>query len=549
MALSRPGKLAVMIGILLAVIGVAAVVAVVVFVPMSQQKARERLIAALEERFEAKVELQELRLQMLPTIRAEGRGLTIRHRGRTDVPPLITIPHFSAESGLTSFLHRHISRVDVEGLDIEIPPDHNRDADDASAAHDARVSGRDYAITDDAGDEGLARSFVVDDLYAAGARLNIIPSEEGRSPKVWAIHDLHMKALGVGRSMPFQATLTNAVPPGEIATEGSFGPWRQDDPGETRLDGAFTFDHADLSVFKGIAGLLSAHGQFGGKLERLDVHGETDTPQFSVVKTGGHAVPMHTTYHAIVDGTNGNTLLEDVDAKILNTRILARGGVIGKPHVDGRTVSLDVTIAGGRLEDIIRMVVAAPKAPMNGGLRLQTKFVLPPGDEDVVKKLRLDGRFTLSGARFTNADVQKKILELSRRGSGKVGDKAEEVDPAKVASRFDGRFKLADGGLDIPDVTFDVAGASVRLAGDYGLVSETIDFQGTLFMDVKVSDTTTGIKHVLLKLVDPLFKREGGGSAIPIRITGTRTEPSFGLDKGRVFSRKPRRPSDAATAN
>jgi hypothetical protein len=536
MALSRTGRLAVMIGILLVVLGVAAVVAVVVFVPISQDKARERLVAALEERLDATVELKELRLRMLPTIRAEGRGLTIRHRDRTDGPPLITIPHFSAEGSLTSFLHRHISRVDVEGLDIEIPPDRNRDAV-------ADGTG----VDDGADDNTLARTFVVDDLYATGARLNIIPSEQGKNPKQWVIHDLHLKSVGVGRSMPFEATLTNAVPPGEIATTGSFGPWQQDNPGETPLDGAFTFDRADLAVFNGIAGLLSAHGQFGGKLERIDVHGETDTPQFRVVKSGGHAVPMHTTYHAIVDGTNGNTLLEEVDAKILNTRILARGGVIGKPHVDGRTVSLDVTIASGRIEDIMRMVVAAPKAPMDGGLQLQTKFVLPPGDADVVKKLRLDGKFTLSGARFTNADVQKKIVELSQRGRGKVGDKAENVDPAKVASRFDGRFKLGDGRLDIPDVTFGVQGATVQLAGEYGLVSEAIDFTGTLFMDVRVSDTTTGIKHMLLKLVDPLFKRDGGGSAIPIKITGTREDPSFGLDKGRVFSRKHRRPSDTTT--
>ena len=545
MALSRTGRFAVIIGILLVVIGVVAVVAVIVFVPMSQEKARERLIAALEDRFDAKVELQELRLRMLPTIRAEGRGLTIRHRGRTDVPPLITIPHFSAEGSLTSFLHRHITRVDVDGLDIEIPPDHNRDSETSETG----APSRDDASADQAEETSLARTMIVDDLYATGARLNIIPSEAGKDPKLWAIHDLHMKSLGIGRSMPFQATLTNAVPPGEIATEGSFGPWRQDDPGETPLDGAFTFDRADLGVFKGIAGLLSAHGQFGGKLERIDVHGETDTPQFRIVKSGGHAVPMHTAYHAIVDGTNGNTMLEQVDAKILNTRILAKGGVIGKPHAEGRTVSLDVTIDGGRIEDIMRMVVASPKAPMNGGLSLRTKFVLPPGDADVVNKLRLDGRFTLSGARFTSADVQKKIVELSQRGSGKVGDKAESVDPAKMASRFDGRFKLGDAHLEIPEVTFDVPGAAVQLAGGYALVPETIDFKGTLFMDVKVSDTTTGIKHVLLKLVDPLFKRDGGGSAIPIKITGTRAEPSFGLDKGRVFSRKPSRRSDAATVN
>lgn len=531
-----------MIGIVLVVLAVAVVVTLVVLPPLSQEKARERLVAALSERFDAKVELKELRLQVLPTIRAEGRGLTIRHRGRTDVPPLITVAHFSAEGSVASFVHRHVSRVDIEGLDIEIPPDRNRDAGESSDAAQVRED-EEPPSTD------LARSVIVDDLYTMNARLTIIPSEEGKDPKVWAIHDLHMKSLGIGRSMPFEATLTNAVPPGEIATRGSFGPWRQDNPGDTPLDGVFTFDNANLGVFTGISGILSARGGFGGKLERIDVHGETDTPQFRLAKTEGHPVPMHTTYHAIVDGTNGNTMLESVNAKILDTTIVAKGGVVGKPHVDGRTVSLDVSIDNGRLEDIMRMVVKTPKPPMTGGLRLNTKFVLPPGDVDVVKKLRLDGRFNLHGARFTSADVQKKIVELSQRGSGKVGDKAETVEPAKVTSKFDGRFKLGNGRLEIPDVTFDVPGATVQLAGEYALVPETIDFKGTLFMDVKVSDTTTGIKHVLLKLVDPLFKREGGGSAIPIKITGTRSDPSFGLDKGRVFSRKPSSPAAPATAN
>ena len=540
MALSRSGKVAVIIGIVLVVLAVAVVLTMVMLPPLSQDKARERLVAALSERFDAKVELKELRLQVLPTIRAEGRGLTIRHRGRTDVPPLIAVAHFSAESSLASFLHRHVSRVQVEGLDIQIPPDHNRDPDNAAASE------RNAAVDEEPAQGDLAHSVVVDDLYTMDARLTIIPSEEGKDPKVWAIHDLHMKSLGVGRSMPFEATLTNAVPPGEIATRGSFGPWSQDEPGDTPLDGVFTFDNANLSVFKGISGILSAHGEFGGKLERIDVHGETETPQFRIEKTGGHPVPMHTTYHAIVDGTNGNTLLDEVTAKILDTTIVAKGGVIGKPHVHGRTVTLDVKIDNGRLEDIMRMVVKTPKAPMTGGLRLNTKFVLPPDDVDVVKKLRLDGSFRLSGARFTSADVQKKIVELSQRGSGKVGDKAEAVEPAKVTSKFDGRFKLADSRLEIPDVTFDVPGAAVQLAGDYALVPETIDFKGTLFMDVKVSDTTTGIKHVLLKIVDPLFKRDGGGSAIPIKINGTRNEPSFGLDKGRVFSRKRANPSAPA---
>jgi hypothetical protein len=129
--------------------------------------------------------------------------------------------------------------------------------------------------------------------------------------------------------------------------------------------------------------------------------------------------------------------------------------------------------------------------------------------------------------------VQEKIAELSRRGRGRPD---EEKGSTRVTSKFEGAFKLAGGRLDIPKVSFDVPGALVQLAGTFVLEREAIDFKGTLFMDAKVSDTTTGIKHVLLKIVDPLFRRDGGGSAIPIKISGTRANPSFGLDKGRLFS-------------
>jgi hypothetical protein len=33
-----------------------------------------------------------------------------------------------------------------------------------------------------------------------------------------------------------------------------------------------------------------------------------------------------------------------------------------------------------------------------------------------------------------------------------------------------------------------------------------------------------------LKAVDPFFKKDGAGTVLPIRITGTREHPSFGLE-------------------
>jgi hypothetical protein len=510
--------------LVVAVVAGGLLIALASVVPFSSETARRKVIEVLSARLDAEVELAELRFRLLPQFHAEGGGLAIRHRGRRDVPPLISIKQFSAEGNLFGLLRRHVTRVTVDELSIEIPPDRNRDqipGESPPAPSRADGASRD-----------TARTFVVDELVANEARLVIIPRDSDKRPKVWSIHDLRMQAVSLDRPMPFSASLENAVPPGAIETSGSFGPWQREEPGQTPLAGKFTFERADLGVFKGISGILSAIGTFGGTLDRLEVHGVTDTPDFTVT-TGGHPMPLHATYHAIVDGTNGNTLLEKVDASFLNTSLTAKGGVVKGPGDDGRTVELEVVMDDARLEDVLLMAVKAPVSPMAGALKLTTTFQLPPGDRDVIEKLELDGAFTIADAHFASPEVQTKINELSRRTQGQVTAQKGE----RVGSQFAGTFTLRASQLALPHVTFDVPGAAVRLSGHYGLVSEQIDFAGTIFTDAAISEMTTGYKSLLLKPVDLVFKREGGGSAIPIRITGSRGAPAFGLDKGRVFGR------------
>jgi hypothetical protein len=332
--------------------------------------------------------------------------------------------------------------------------------------------------------------------------------------------------------MPFTATLTNAVPPGRIETSGTFGPWSREEPGYTPLNGSFVFENADLGVFKGISGTLSSKGLFGGTLAEIDVKGQTETPDFTIA-VGGNPVPLTTEYHAIVNGTDGDTRLERVDAMLARTRIVAAGGVLHAEGVKGREVVLDLTIDKGRLEDILQLAVGTPEPPMTGALNLETTFVLPPGDRDVVEKLRLDGGFTIDDGRFMDPSVQQQINELSVRASGR---KQANVRPPRVASDFSGKFALGDGVLRLPTVTFDVPGAIVQLNGRYALQRETLNFSGNLFMDAKVSQTASGFKRLLLKVVDPLF-RKNGRTVVPLKIGGTRDNPSFGLDMRRVFRR------------
>jgi hypothetical protein len=516
-----------LVGILLATVTIAVLlIAFLSLVPVTSASARAKLIEVLAARLDSEVQLDSLQIKVLPQLRAEGGGLTIRHKGRHDVPPLISIRSFAVEGNVLGMLRKHVATLTVEGLQIQIPP---RDHDKAGSDN---VNGGNGKDSDASGPGKLKPTYMIDNLITRDAQLVIIPRNEKKQPKVWAIHDLHMKNVSFDNAMPFEATLTNGVPPGEISTRGTFGPWHAREPGDTPLDGAFTFDNADLSVFKGISGILSAKGTFGGQLGRIEVHGDTTTPEFTLTSVG-HAIPLRAKYDTIVDGTNGDTFLQRIDGSWRDTALVAKGSVVDMPGAPGRQVQLDVTMDQARIEDVLWLAVKTPKPPMSGALTLNTRMVIPPGNVDVVKKLLLDGKFALGAARFTDADVQRKIEGLSQRSRGQVApDQVEHV-----TSDFAGSFKLANGVLAIPSVAFGVPGAIVRLSGSYGLVSEAIDFKGTLYMEAKISETVGGFKGMLLKVVDPLFKGKNGGSEIPIQISGTRNNPSFGLDKGRVFKK------------
>ncbi len=486
------------------------VIALAAELPLTSGRVRSAVVAELSRRLNGAVELGSLNVGLLPTPHATGTLLVVRDAGRQDVPPLISVKAFTVRAGVIGLLRHRISHVSLEGLDIRIPPTR-----EVTASVRAAVGG----------------SWEIDDLVSTNARLAILPATPRHEPKVWMIHDLRMRSVG-DRSMPFKATLTNAVPPGLIAVAGHFGPWNTGDPGGTPLDGQFTFDHADLSVFRGISGMLSSHGTFGGTLARVSVDGEAETPTFRV-DVAGHPVPLHVSYHAVVDGTNGNTTLDPVNASFFKTTIVARGAVVNSnPGQPGREVRLNVAIQTGRIEDLLLLAVKSSR-PLSGALTLDAALVLPPGDDDVARKLRLGGTFALSDARFTSPDVSRSIGKLSRRSQGDLDDAGKTA----VTSDFTGRFHLAGGQLVIPAVTFTVPGAVVRLHGTYSLEQETIDFHGTLLTDVRVSEMTSGVKSFLLKLLDPLFNRKGGGAQIPIHVTGTKSDPSFGLDKGRVFKR------------
>jgi hypothetical protein len=348
-----------------------------------------------------------------------------------------------------------------------------------------------------------------------------------KTPREFPIHHLQLRNLSFDQPAEFQATLTNAVPKGEINTTGQFGPWLPEEPSETPAVGTYTFYHADLGTLKGLRGILSSTGKFSGPLDYLSVDGETDTPDFAL-RTADHPMALHTDFSAIVDGTNGDTYLNSVTARFLHSTLVVRGKVVDEnKEIKGRTIVLDAVSRDAHVEDLIRLVAKGDHPVMTGSVQLQTKIAIPEGYPDLIERLQLQGQFGIGGIQFTKASTQGKIDTLSRRGQGQPKD----FDITNVVSEMRGSFGLRNAVVDFSDLQFGVTGAAIDLNGTYNLDTEAMDFHGKLKLKAKPSQTTTGMKSFFLKALDPLFKGKDAGTVLAIKITGTKDSPSFGLDR------------------
>jgi hypothetical protein len=482
---------------------------------------KRRVITALEDRFDADVQLNDLQISIFPMPSVTGEGLVINHKGWTnDQHPLLKIRRFRAATDFTTLLdwRNRVDSVTLEGLEIHIPPRGR-----------SLMSGAMQGGGATGGNDQTHLKFIIKTIVADGTLLEIEPKSQGKEPMQFPIEKLTMHSVGVGEAMTFTARLKNAKPPGDIETAGHFGPWQKDDPRATHVSGDYTFTHADLSVFNGISGILSSTGKYGGELQHIAVEGTTDTPAFSL-RTGGEPVHLTTSFHSVVDATNGDTTLDPVDAKFLHSEFICRGGVTQQEGQKGKTVSLDAYTKSARMEDILRLLVNG-KPLLDGQMQFNSKIIIPPGKEQVLDKLGLDGQFVLSTATFTSEEAASRMRTLSDRASGisKSEEKKGEGAKQAVASNMRARFKLNKGVAAFSQISFEVPGARLQLAGNYNLKSSDVDFKGNFRMQAKLSQTQSGFKHVMLMPLDRFFEKDGAGFEVPVSITGTKEKPTIGV--------------------
>jgi len=372
-------------------------------------------------------------------------------------------------------------------------------------------------------------SLVVAQIHCKDVKLFIDTTKPSKDPMEFDIQKLDLQDVGANQPFTYQAELINPKPIGEVHVSGHFGPWNADDPRETALDGSYSFSHADLNTIKGIGGILSSHGQFGGVLDHITIDGETQTPDFAL-DVSDHPMPLHTVFHAYVDGTTGDTYLDPVQARLKNSDFTARGKVV-LIKGQGHDIALNVDVPHAHMQDFLELGMKTRPPVMNAVVTIKAKLHIPPSDVRVPQKMELAGAVQLHEVRFNNPAIQDKVDGLSARAQGRPKDVAEvSTDKqAEVRSMMSATFSLEHGLVSVSDMHYQIPGALVLMNGVYSMDGNLFEFKGHVRTDATASQMVTGWKSWLLKPVDPFLKKNGAGLELPISISGTQGDVHFGL--------------------
>ena len=509
------------------VIVTALLVLVLVLIAARWPFRQSAVVSALEEAGGGKVEIGSFRQVYFPSPGCISERVT--YRLGSNPRPLATVDRLTIQSNLLGLLTRHISFIRVDGMHVFVPP----------SGSPAKFQGLNPGSTG------------IDTIEIYESTLEVPRKEPGKTAVAFGIHQITLHPITTAGSIHFAARFSNPEPPGEIAASGQFGPWKGV---ETPAGGDYTFQNADLGTFGGIAGILFSQGKFSGMLQHIDVSGKISIPNFEV-KSSKHPVALNSDFKAYVNGVNGDTFLSRVSSQFSKTTVVSAGKIAGTHGQRGKTATINLETHNGRIEDILRLFTKAAQPPMAGEVSFKGIAILPPGEIRFLKKIELEGDFGISDSNFTHPSTQEKVNQLSQNAQTETREKMAKEDKARgkdqeakedvadrsappVVSDLRGHVVLKNGTATFSNLSFYIPGAHAQMHGTYDLISEKIDLHGALKMDSDLSDTAHGAKAVVLKILDPFFKkRRGDGSDIPVKIGGYYHNPTFGMDAGKASKR------------
>ena len=203
----------------------------------------------LERASSAQVEMRGFHSTYFPFPGCVAEDVVFREKtsaaGQKPAEPIITIRKLTVESTFSGLLSKpgRIRRIIADGLRIHVP--HG-----GAHLHSEASSGSDQTI--------------IEELRADNALLELATGHTGENKLVFQIHHALFHDIGGRNAVPFQVSLHLPVPPGEVESSGSIGPWK-DEKGTVRstaISGKYVLTRADLGVFKALGGVVSSRGEF-----------------------------------------------------------------------------------------------------------------------------------------------------------------------------------------------------------------------------------------------------------------------------------------------
>jgi AsmA-like C-terminal region len=409
---------------------------------------------------------------------------------------LISIRRLVIRGSLGGLLGHHVDLVRAEGMHVIL------------------------ARSDFSGNKSSPNQTTVDKFVADDAVLEVRQHRQTQ-PLRFVFQRFRIDNMGGSGATKFAAAFDNPMPAGLIRTSGQFGPWNSSDPASTPVSGTYSLVNADLAVFNSIGGVVSSDGAFKGSFRQMQVEGSTTTPDFEVAYTH-HKLPLQTQFSAVVNAINGQTVLRSVKANF-GRDVIDAHGTIGRGPDGKRAAIIDLNCDRGRIEDTFYPFIHSPRSPITGNVAFQMHVVIPSGHERFLKKLDLKSDFRIQDARFTNPQTESRLSKIAERPDQKQPDGTNLAD-------LRGRVTVLNGIAQFAQLSARDGDASALLRGSYDLSNEQVNMHGNLTTEASLTKTTSGIKAVFAKAIEPLFKKGPHRKVVPVKISGTFHHPIFGLD-------------------
>lgn len=424
-----------------------------------------------------------------------AEGITLRRKSAPDLPPLGSVEQLAVQGTWIDLLllRERVKLVDMQGLHMVIP------------APGSAANKKDFppgSASDFAGPDTLIEQLKVHD-----GLLDIMRSNGKRFS--FPVKELDLRGFRKGMAAEYMVVMDNALPSGRITSTGKFGPLNAGNLGQTPASGNYTFTAVRLSDIGELRGTLNSSGAFGGTLAGLEATGAAQTRDFAV--SDGKPTPLSGNIRCTVNALTGEVVIHDVEVRSGRTIAKASGAIVGTPKI----TNLDFT-AQGRAEDALRPFVHS-QVPIAGPASLHGHAWVGPSQEGLafLQRLRVDGAFDVPAEIATDPATEKRATEISQHAQ------THDDDPnADALLSLQGPAQIRNGIASSKHLTFRVAGAQATLVGTFNFHNQVVDLTGNLATEAGLSHAVTGFKSVLLKPLDPFFKKGNAGAVIPIRVSG-----------------------------